>query len=166
MSRVSRPGRSTAQNRRRASASGTPSATMAEVSWSAMPAPAVPIPKITIRWPVSGTPVALAAASTAARLTAPVPWMSSLNVSRLFRYRSSSRLAFATPRSSQCSRACGNNLPTAVTNWSRKESYSAAGTRGWRLPIYSGSSSRLWRSVPTSSMTGMARPGSIPPAAV
>ena len=49
MSRVSRPWRSTTQNRRRASASGTPSATMAEVSWSAMPAPAVPIPKITIR---------------------------------------------------------------------------------------------------------------------
>ena len=52
---------------------------MSAVSWSAMPAPAVPIPKITIRWPASGTPDALAAASTAARLTASVSWMSSLN---------------------------------------------------------------------------------------
>ena len=34
-------------------------------------APAVPAPKITIRWSGSGIPVALAAASTAARLTAP-----------------------------------------------------------------------------------------------
>lgn len=91
---------------------------------------AVPIPKITILWPVSGIPDALVAASTAGKLTAPVPWMSSLKVSRSSRYRSSSRLAFATPRSSQCSSASGISLPTARTNSSRKASYSAAGTRG------------------------------------
>ena len=78
---VSRPARSTAQNLALARSSGSPSASIAAVSWSAMPVPAVPAPKITTRCSARPTPVALAAASTAARLTAPVPWMSSLNES-------------------------------------------------------------------------------------
>src|SRR5260370_897601 len=84
---VSRPARSTAQNRARAAPSDSPSACIAAESWSAMPVPAVPAPKITIRWSGRLIPVALAAASTAAKLTAPVPWMSWLNESRRARYQ-------------------------------------------------------------------------------
>ncbi len=80
---VSSPCRSMAQNLALACSADSPSATRAADSWSAMPTPAVPAPKITMRWSASLIPVARTAAMTAARLTAPVPWMSSLKVSML-----------------------------------------------------------------------------------
>ncbi len=80
MSLVISPARSSAQNRPLASAALMPWPAIAACSWSAMPVPAVPAPKIITRCAGSVVPVALIAASTAARLTAPVPWMSSLKV--------------------------------------------------------------------------------------
>ena len=80
MSSVSSPGRARAQIRAVASASPRPAPTMASRSSWAMPAPAVPAPKTTTRCSVSGTPDAVTPDRTAARLTAAVPWMSSLKV--------------------------------------------------------------------------------------
>ena len=80
MSSTSRPWRSTAQILAVASASVSPRLIMASRSCRAMPLPALPAPKITTRWSVNGTPDTATPDRTAARFTAPVPWMSSLKV--------------------------------------------------------------------------------------
>ena len=72
--------RSTAQNRAWSASGHVRSASIAADSWSAMPCPPCP-PRRSRPGGRAAVPVALAAASTAARLTAPVPWMSSLKVS-------------------------------------------------------------------------------------
>lgn len=65
-----------------------------------MPVPAVPDPKITIRASLILTLLTCRAAMSAASVTQPVPWTSSLKQAISERYLSSKRLAFLIPKSS------------------------------------------------------------------
>jgi hypothetical protein len=51
----------------------------------------------------------------AATVIAPVPWMSSLKIRTVSRYRVRIRRAFDAPKSSKCSSAFGNSLVAAST---------------------------------------------------
>ncbi len=87
-----------------------------------MPIPAVPPPKMTIRWSASGIPVMFTPARTAARATAAVPWMSSLKVQWVCRYFSRMRWALPAPKSSQCSIAWGKSRVAVLTKVSMNSS--------------------------------------------
>lgn len=80
MPSTSSPCLSTSHTRRVASLGSSPSRTIASRSWSAMPTPAVPAPKTTTRWSRKDSPVIFKADTAAARVIAPVPCMSSLNI--------------------------------------------------------------------------------------
>jgi hypothetical protein len=73
MSSVRSPCLSTNQTCDVASSFDAPSRIMASRSWSAMPTPALPAPNTTSFCSRIGMPVTRSAASTAARLIAPVP---------------------------------------------------------------------------------------------
>ncbi|MNH08888.1 hypothetical protein D3C79_683260 [compost metagenome] len=75
---VMRPKRSTMNTRPRASASFSPSAFICATICSAMPQPALPAPRKATRFSESLAPEALQAAIRLPKVTAAVPWMSSL----------------------------------------------------------------------------------------
>ena len=69
---------STSQNRLRASSSLRPSFTKNSTICLATPTPALPAPRKTARWSFGAIPVVLTALMKPPRMTAPVPWISSL----------------------------------------------------------------------------------------
>jgi len=73
---------------------------MASLTWSAIPVPAVPDPKMTNLISVSLSLLTCKPARIAARVTHPVPWMSSLKQAMSGRYLSSNRRALGSPKSS------------------------------------------------------------------
>jgi hypothetical protein len=115
MSSVSRPCLSTAQIRCVALWRSRPSRTIASRNWSAIPMPAVPAPKMTIRWSDIGVRLTRTALSMAPSTIAPVPCMSSLKVEIWPVYFSRMRRALDGPKSSQCSNALGNRRVATET---------------------------------------------------
>ena len=115
MSAVSNPCRSTHQKRVTASSLESPSLTIESRSWSAIPIPAVPAPKMTTRWWRKGVPQTRTAEIAAARVIAPVPCISSLKVQIWLRYLSRMRRPLPGAKSSHNSSAFGNSLVAVLT---------------------------------------------------
>ncbi len=76
------------------------SVAIASLTWSAIPVPAVPDPKITTLISVNLSLLTCKPAIIAARVTHPVPWISSLKQAMSGRYLFSNRLALGNPKSS------------------------------------------------------------------
>lgn len=76
------------------------SVAIVSATWSAIPAPAVPEPKITTRTSSNLTWLTWSPANIAASVTQPVPWISSLKHGIFDWYLSRILLAFANPKSS------------------------------------------------------------------
>ena len=117
-----RPKRSIGQMRAAASRCERPACSSRRCRRSAMPQPALPAPKITIRSPARERPRPRRPARIAAAATPLVPWMSSLKLAMRWRKPSSTRRALEAPKSSQCTRAPGHTCSTALMKASRKAS--------------------------------------------
>ena len=88
---------------------------MASAIRSAIPTPAEPAPKTTICWSTSRPPETRTPASTQARPTAAVPWMSSSKVHRVSPYRARIPRACGPEKSSQCRIAFGKRAEALAT---------------------------------------------------
>eukprot|EP00982_Pelagococcus_subviridis_P014409 31328-Pelagococcus_subviridis.AAC.7 len=88
--------------------------------------------------------------------------MSSLKHGCTRRYFSSTRNAFALPKSSNWTKHRGCHERISAMNSSTKSSYAAPRNRFRRRPRYFGSSNSAWLSVPTSKHTGRHAAGSTP----
>src|SRR6478735_1369043 len=81
-----------------------PSVAIASRTWSAIPSPALPAPKTTIRRSLSFCLLTCRPDRMAARVTQPVPWTSSLKQAKSGRYRSRIFLAINTSMSENATR--------------------------------------------------------------
>ena len=147
---------------------------MASRTWSAMPVPAVPDPKITMRMSSSFNLLTWRPAIIAARVTHPVPWTSSLKqaisgvyLSRILRARKNQfrsekcrlGLPLGKPKSSKWMYAFGYSFRADCTKVSTKSSYSLPRILFFFKPRYNSSLRSSSLSVPQSRTTGKVRFG-------